>query len=209
MLSTTNLSIALLMAALTSATNLEHQPLTLAQFVAQIQDGDCCNSCCNTCEEEPAEPQFPESPEEESEGETETIPEIIIDDDEPEEESKVPELEPEDTLDDLFKSADGRPVVLDFQYAECDPCARIAPDFEKLMETYPDVVFRNVDIYNHRELLKELGVSQTPTFKIFIDGQEESTVVGDSLADLTAEIMDAIDIYQANQEADGEAGGEE
>lgn len=218
MLSTTNLTIALLMAALTSATKLEHQPLTLAQLVAQTQDGDCCNSCCNTCEEEPEQPEEPEEPvepeiadppEEESDGETEIIPDIVIPDKPEPEVSKVPELEPEDTLEDLFKSANGRPVVLDFQYDACDPCARIAPDFEKLMEAYPEVIFRNVDIYSHRDLLQELGVRQTPTFKIFIDGEEESTVVGDSLADLTAEIISAIDIYKANQEADGEAGGEE
>ena len=77
------------------------------------------------------------------------------------------------------------------------------------MRDHPDVVFRNVNIFNHRDMLEELGVSQTPTFKIFIDGVEESTVVGDSLKDLTAEIDKAVDKYMANQEAEGEEGGEE
>ena len=77
------------------------------------------------------------------------------------------------------------------------------------MRDHPDVVFRNVNIFDHRTMLEELGVSQTPTFKIFIDGVEESTVVGDSLSDLTAEINKAVDIYKANQEAEGEEGGEE
>ena len=77
------------------------------------------------------------------------------------------------------------------------------------MRDHPDVVFRNVNIFDHRAMLEELGVSQTPTFKIFIDGVEESTVVGVSLSDLTAEINKAVDIYKANQEAEGEEGVEE
>ena len=127
MLSTTNLSIALLMAALTTATKLE-QPLTLAQLVAQSQEGDCCNSCCCDEPEETPEPEIADPPQPEPDGETEVIEEQVFP--EPEQPTEVPELEPDETLEDLFSSADGRPVILDFQYEACDPCASIAPDFE-------------------------------------------------------------------------------
>ena len=102
MLSTTNLSIALLMATLTSGTKLEHTT-TLAQLMACAEEVDMSSSHCNGCcccadkEPEPVEPEpvFPPEPEPE-------VPE------------HVPDLEPDETLDDIFSSADGKPVVLDF-----------------------------------------------------------------------------------------------
>ena len=50
----------------------------------------------------------------------------------------------------------------------------------------------------HRQLLEDLGVTGTPTFKIFIDGEEHSTLVGPHLDDLTANIDSAVEEYLAN-----------
>ena len=82
----------------------------------------------------------------------------------------VESLPPSPTaLEELIGNSDGTPIVLDFQYDACNPCQRIAPDFEALMEANPNVIFRHVNIYDHRDLLEELGVIEIPTFKIFVN----------------------------------------
>ena len=96
-------------------------------------------------------------------------------------ETAVEELEAgEDALAQLLSDANGRPVILDFQYDACAPCQEIAPEFEAIMEKYPDAVFKNVDIYQHRDLLMELGVTATPTFKLWVNGEFDSTLAGAS-----------------------------
>jgi hypothetical protein len=48
------------------------------------------------------------------------------------------------------------------------------------MTKYPDAIFRNVDIFEHRELLSELGVKATPTFKLWVNGEFSTTLEGAS-----------------------------
>ena len=37
------------------------------------------------------------------------------------------------SIENLLAEAEGKPVILDFQYDSCQPCQDIAPAFEKLM----------------------------------------------------------------------------
>ena len=70
-------------------------------------------------------------------------------------ETTVEEL-PHDTADplaDILAEADGRPVILDFQYDGCPPCQDIAPAFEQLKDSNPDALFRKVDVMEHMQML--------------------------------------------------------
>ena len=116
------------------------------------------------------------------------------DEEEEEEEKPKPVVEVYDTmvedleeggLEEILAQADGKPVILDFQYDGCSPCQEIAPAFENLMINNSDsAIFRKVDIFQHKDMLAELGVKSLPTFKMWVDGKLFSTKVGTDLEDL-------------------------
>ena len=172
---------------------------TLAQLVADSTE--CCDPCCESDDEEPELPNVVAPPETEPEGPVVEIPEII---EIPVYPTTVETLPPETTLDDIFTSSEGKPVVLDFQYDACDPCQRIAPDFEALKDAHPEVTFRKVNIYDHKDMLEELDVTLIPTFKIFVNGEEAKTIVGEDLSELTSAISETIQTYGSTDE-DAEA----
>ena len=121
-------------------------------------------------------------------------PTPIEESDEEEEEKPKPVVEVYDTmvedleeggLEEILAQADGKPVILDFQYDGCSPCQEIAPAFENLMINNSDsAIFRKVDIFQHKDMLAELGVKSLPTFKMWVDGKLFSTKVGTDLEDL-------------------------
>ena len=53
-------------------------------------------------------------------------------------------------------------------------------------------------------MLEELNVTLIPTFKIFVNGEETTTVVGEDLSELTSAISDTIETYGTTEE-DAEA----
>ena len=140
-----------------------------------------------TVEEEEAAPVEPEEAEEEEEeaAPAPTKPKVEV------YETTVETLEANQTLAEIIESADGRPLILDFQYDSCPPCQRIAPAFEQLMEDNPTAIFRKVDIMEYRELLGELGVRALPTFKVWVNGELSNTVEGEAIDDLSQAIEDA------------------
>ena len=98
-------------------------------------------------------------------------------------ETTVPSFpENEDALAQIIEEANGRPFVLDFQFDACRPCQNIAEEFETLMDTYDNVLFFKVDVYNivHRPMLISLGISSTPTFKVYNEGLLINTIEGES-----------------------------
>ena len=97
--------------------------------------------------------ETPEEPEQEEEEEEEKHPGIEVYD------TTVETLPPSvQTIDDILDFADGNPIILDFQYDACEPCQEIAEYFESIKDLYPEVIFRKVDIFNHQDMLAELGV---------------------------------------------------
>ena len=191
----TKLTLACLVAL---AQAKEH--LTLAQLLADSTEC-CCDPCGECDEEEPEVPNVVVPPETEPDG-----PVIEIPIEYPVYPTTVETLPPETTLDDIFTSSEGKPVVLDFQYDACDPCQRIAPDFEALKDAHPEVTFRKVNIYDHKKMLEELDVTLIPTFKIFVNGKEETTIVGEDLSDLTRAINETIEAHgTTDEEAEEEA----
>lgn len=57
-----------------------------------------------------------------------------------------------------------------------------------------------MDVFKHMDMLAELGVTKTPTFMIWVNGELESTYVGEDLDQLESNIIDAQELYQPNDE---------
>ena len=67
------------------------------------------------------------------------------------------------------------------------------------MEDNPTAIFKKVDIFKHRSLLTELGITATPTFKVWVNGEMHDTLVGMDLEPLDASIHEAYNLYDAAQ----------
>jgi len=78
------------------------------------------------------------------------------------------------------------------------------------MEEYPDVIFYNVDVMlpEHRNLITEMGVQGTPTFKLWVNGElaDTDTVVSTTIEPVQAAVAQALEQYEAAHA--GEDGGE-
>ena len=55
--------------------------------------------------------------------------------------------------------------------------------------------FYNVDIFKHRDLLSDLGVTGTPTFKLWVNGELVDSVVSTEIGDVEAAVTAAIEQY--------------
>lgn len=64
-------------------------------------------------------------------------------------------------------------TVIDFYAKWCGPCKTIKPMFQKLIDKYPHVEFREVDIDNGtmKDICTKLSISSLPTFIVFKKGK--------------------------------------
>ena len=60
----------------------------------------------------------------------------------------------------------------------CGPCRYVAPEFEKLAELNPNVVFMKVDVDDASEIAAKCGISAMPTFHYYKGGEKIAEVVG-------------------------------
>ena len=95
---------------------------------------------------------------------------------------------------DALLAANGA-VVLDCLANWCGKCHQLAPVVEDLQKEHEGkVAFAKLDTEAFKSFSEELGVSVLPTFKIFENGKEVSTVVGYKkklLADAVAKVATA------------------
>lgn len=101
-----------------------------------------------------------------------------------------------DSFDREVKGGD-RPVVVEFWIKSCPNCQKFRPVYESLPEIFGDKVkFFKVDMFRSLEnlrLAEGLGVEETPTVKIFHEGEEIGEVVGyRSLDDVVSEIREIL-----------------
>ncbi|KAK4745731.1 hypothetical protein SAY87_012043 [Trapa incisa] len=89
----------------------------------------------------------------------------------------------------IVEAAGEKAVVLDMYTQWCGPCKIMAPKFQKLSETYLDVVFLKLDCnQDNKPLAKELGIRVVPTFKILKEGKIVKEVRGAKFDELVAAI---------------------
>lgn len=72
----------------------------------------------------------------------------------------------------------GRPKVVDFFAEWCGPCKAIAPQFERMSNTYLSMDFLKVDVDKCEESAASNGISAMPTFAVFINNQKVETLRG-------------------------------
>ena len=72
------------------------------------------------------------------------------------------------------------PVVVDFMANWCGKCRQIAPEVDKLIDQYPNVVFAKFDtaLADLAPFSKEMGIEAMPTFKFYKQGREVNEVIG-------------------------------
>ncbi len=72
-------------------------------------------------------------------------------------------------------------VVIDFYAQWCGPCKSLAPLFEDLSLSFPDIPFIKVDIDEFEDIAEAYKVSCVPTIIILFEGEPVKTVTGGSL----------------------------
>jgi len=96
--------------------------------------------------------------------------------------SKVVSINSEDAFDKLLKIRN-QVIVIDFSAKWCGPCKKIAPYYEKLAVSVPDIIFAKIDVDEFEEISKSAGIKSIPSFIFYKNGKEIMRVSG---ADLNA-----------------------
>ena len=89
------------------------------------------------------------------------------------------------TIDDITKD---KKVVIDFFAPWCGPCKRIAPDYEKLAETYTDIEFVKCNVDESSELAELFEVQSLPTFLLINNLKVVHKFVGTDMEGLTKKV---------------------
>ncbi|KAJ6111975.1 thioredoxin trx1 [Penicillium sp. IBT 18751x] len=84
------------------------------------------------------------------------------------------------------------PIVVDCWATWCGPCKAVAPVYEKLSESFPQVKFYKVDVDEQAEIAQELNVNAMPTYVFFKDGQKFSQVVGGDMKAVEKNLNDLV-----------------
>ena len=83
----------------------------------------------------------------------------------------VREVTSKEEFDTILSEADDKLVVVDFTATWCGPCRKIAPEFARLSEAHPDVIFIKVDVDKCKDVARAHSISAMPTFKFFKHGK--------------------------------------
>ena len=119
-----------------------------------------------------------------------------------EEESSIEYISSDkNALAEILEYAGGKPLILNFVQHNCPKCKKFTPHFDRIAEKYTDdeAVFRNVNSLDHLDMATDLGVTITPTMKVFVDGEVYKTVVGPQSLALSYAVNLALDKYNDEQ----------
>merc|ERR1711890_78345 len=80
------------------------------------------------------------------------------------------------TKDEYLAAKGNKKIVIDFTASWCGPCKRIAPAYQKLAETFSDILFYKCDVDDNAETAEIENIQAMPTFKFYPDGVPDETM---------------------------------
>jgi len=90
------------------------------------------------------------------------------------------------------------PTIVDFWAPWCIPCRRTTPVLEKLAQEYQGRVrFEAINVDEHKDLMKELGIMGVPTLLIKDGEQQLSRITGARSADNYRRLFESLASGQA------------
>lgn len=94
----------------------------------------------------------------------------------------------QDDMEEIQNSEDT--YIIDFWADWCQPCHKLAPEFEQVAEERDDLNFGKVDMEENQEIGVEYGVRSLPTILIIQNGEEVARKSGSVKADELSEWID-------------------
>lgn len=71
-------------------------------------------------------------------------------------------------------------VVFDIYSADCPPCSKLAPIYERMAQEYVSVAFMKIQRQEHRALAESFHIFSSPTILFFLRGiLQEKRLAGD------------------------------
>ncbi|KAJ1304940.1 hypothetical protein OPQ81_006073 [Rhizoctonia solani] len=95
-----------------------------------------------------------------------------------------------DNLSTILQDAKSQLVVIDFHATWCGPCHAIAPKYENLASTNPEVHFLKCDVDAAPDVAQEYKISAMPTFIFLKNNKEVRRVVGANLGALQGAVTE-------------------
>ena len=90
----------------------------------------------------------------------------------------VKQIKSLEELDEEFKNAGSKAVLVDFFATWCGPCKMIAPKLEMWSKNYTNVIVVKVDVDEAEDVAAKYEISAMPTFKVFKNGQQVENLLG-------------------------------
>jgi thioredoxin 1 len=106
-------------------------------------------------------------------------------------------------LNKLSENSKSKKVIIDFFANWCGPCKKIAPEYIKLSEKYPDIEFCKCDVDEATTISEVFNINSLPTFIFLSDGNIVNTLEGadlEGLNELIKELNDLKPILDTNKE---------
>jgi len=79
-------------------------------------------------------------------------------------------------------------LVIDASAEWCGPCRQMAPVFERVAATRPDLAFFSMDVDAAQALASALNVTALPTFLFVVQGVVTDTIIGANRTRLEAAV---------------------
>ncbi|GMH44994.1 hypothetical protein BSKO_12951 [Bryopsis sp. KO-2023] len=111
-----------------------------------------------------------------------------------------------DELDEAIEMFTDKVVVVQCKAKTCRPCMAFAKRYLRLADSYQDIAF--FELYGDqnkesRKLMMTFGVKATPTFRIYLNGELQDTVVGINQKKVTKAILTPAGLWVEEEDEEG------